>query len=523
MVCCVLNIILNNRKEIMAQCTNCNSEKVQSRGTRLTTLGLMNRFQCQECSTWFQTENRGAAEHFNKTKFSARTLPDYDKHEVFVISGIQNDTPVNEAFLKSLEGYCARRDAKLILMPIKFKYTANSEFLCDVELMIWDALALHPKLRLMANLPINPAIESPLSSLENMSKGDSLIVAGTTLQMSVMPTLGTSPAILHTTGSITYPNTTDTKQGIKSKFNHSFSALVVEIDDDEFHIRVLNGDNNNGFYDVSGYQSGNVFTPLKSIEALVMGDIHAANVSTDVIESTFTDDDSIVNVLRPKNIVLHDLHDHASESHHGTDIFSKFTKHVSGKDDVEVELGITADFLVNYIPSGVTAVIVESNHNAHLDRWLIDYPNKHQSIKNSKFYHKMMYSMLDHIDNKGYKANALELWLTVYSEAPLPKMEFTSGVESYKIKNVELKLHGDKGIGGARGSGVSFAKLPTKTITGHSHSPKIHLGNWTVGTSSKLNMGYNDGTPSTWMNAHCIIYGNGCRQMIFIINNKWKK
>lgn len=507
----------------MTYCPSCNSQNTQSRGTRLTSTGKKARHQCMDCTEWFQTNAPETSEYFSISKFASRVLPDYKKHQIFVISGVQNDTPVNEKFLKTINGYCERRDAKLILMPIKFKYRDDSTFAVDQNLMINDSLSLHPKLRLMGNLPINPAIESPLSSLENMSKGDSLIIAGTTLQMSVMPTLGTSPAILHTTGAITYSNTTATKQGVKSRFNHSFSALVIEIDDDIFHIRVLNGDNNNGFYDIDGYQSGDKFTPLKSIEALVMGDIHAANVSESVVKATFTDKDSMVKLLRPKNIVLHDIHDHESESHHGTDVFTKFTKHIQKKDNVETELCITADFLVNYIPENTTAVIVDSNHNVHLDRWLLDYPTKHQSIQNSKFYHKMMFSMLEHIDTKGYKPNALELWLDLYSDVTLPKIEYTSGVESYKIKDVELKLHGDRGIGGARGNSLSFAKLPVKTITGHSHSPKIHLGNWVCGTSSKLNMGYNNGTPTTWLQAHVLIYNNGCRQMIFIINDKWKK
>lgn len=503
-------------------CPSCNSEKVQQRGVNLTSTGEKQRYRCMECSKWFQTDIE-KENHFHKSKFSSRTLPDYEKHKIFVISGVQNDTEINQQFLASINGYCDRRNAKLILMPIKFKYRETSEFRVESESMIFDSLALHPKLRLMANLPINPAIESPLSSLENMSKGDSLIVAGTTLQMMMLPTLGTSPALVHSTGAISYPNVTTTKQGIKCAFNHSFAALVVEIDDDTFHIRVLNGDDNNGFYDIDGYQSGNIFTQLKSIEALVMGDVHVANVSESVVSATFTDYNSIVNTLNPKNIVLHDLLDMASENHHNVDIFSKFTNHINMKNNVENELNETAQFLVDYIPAGTNAVIVESNHNAHLDKWLLDYPTKHQTLVNSKFYHRMMYAMLDNIESTGKKQNSFELWLNDYTENDLPNLVFTSNYESYKIKDVELKLHGDRGIGGARGNSISFAKLPVKTITGHSHSAKIHLGNWVTGTSSKLNLGYNDGTPTTWVNAHVIIYNNGCRQMLIINDGKWKK
>lgn len=507
----------------MTICPHCNSDHTQSRGTRLTSAGIKTRNQCQDCFAWFQTDDVEKNEYFNKSKFASKTLEDVDKHEIFVVTGVQNDTIINAKFKKTLQEYCKRRNARLILMPIKFKYRDDSTFFVEDELMIFDAVAIHPKLRLMANLPINPAIETPLSSLENLSKGDSLIIAGTTLQMTVMPTLGTSPATLHTTGAISYPNTTSTKQGIKAKFNHSFSAIVIELDGDIFHQRVLNGDEHNGFYDIDGYYSGDKFTPLKSVEAIVLGDIHADSVEPTVISATFTDIDSMCNMLKPNKIILHDLHNQGSENHHNTDIFSRYTKHRSNTDDVEAELNITAKFLHDYVPPDTTAVIVESNHNAHLDKWLIEYPTKHHSIKNSKFFHKLMYSMLDFIDFNEYKPNAFELWLVKHCPLKLPKMIFTSSLDSYKIKDIELKLHGDRGIGGAKGSGISFAKLPTKSISGHSHSPKIHLGNYTCGTSSKLNLGYNDGTPSTWMHAHVIIHNNGKRQMIFVINGRWKK
>jgi hypothetical protein len=89
------------------------------------------------------------------------------------------------------------------------------------------------------------------------------------------------------------------------------------------------------------------------------------------------------------------------------------------------------------------------------------------------------------------------------------------------ILGIEVGQHGDRGINGARGSSRSFARLPVRTVVGHSHSPSIEKGCYTVGTSSLLQMEYNSGA-STWKHAHVIIHPNAERQMIFINKSNWQ-
>ena len=94
--------------------------------------------------------------------------------------------------------------------------------------------------------------------------------------------------------------------------------------------------------------------------------------------------------------------------------------------------------------------------------------------------------------------------------------------ESFKIYDIELGIHGHAGTNGSKGSSTQFAKLGTKTISAHHHSPQITNGNYIVGTSSELKLDYNKG-PSSWNHAHCIIQPNGKRQMIFINSGKWRR
>jgi hypothetical protein len=78
------------------------------------------------------------------------------------------------------------------------------------------------------------------------------------------------------------------------------------------------------------------------------------------------------------------------------------------------------------------------------------------------------------------------------------------------------------GTNGSRGSINQYAKIGAKTVIGHSHSPGIRHGAFQTGTSSTLRMDYTRG-PSSWAHCHCVIYPNGKRQLIFVIDGYWRK
>ena len=93
--------------------------------------------------------------------------------------------------------------------------------------------------------------------------------------------------------------------------------------------------------------------------------------------------------------------------------------------------------------------------------------------------------------------------------------------EDLKVANVQLGAHGDKGPNGSRGSLKGMHRSYGDSVTGHSHTPGILHGAWAVGTSSYLKLSYNQG-PSSWMQAHCIVYDDGSRQLVNIIDGKWR-
>ena len=88
------------------------------------------------------------------------------------------------------------------------------------------------------------------------------------------------------------------------------------------------------------------------------------------------------------------------------------------------------------------------------------------------------------------------------------------------VKNWELGQHGDIGSNGSRGSLMQFRQLNTKIVVGHYHTCARKDGALSVGTSTKLRVGYNKGA-SSWMNSHVIIHTDGRAQHILFIKDKY--
>ena len=81
--------------------------------------------------------------------------------------------------------------------------------------------------------------------------------------------------------------------------------------------------------------------------------------------------------------------------------------------------------------------------------------------------------------------------------------------------------HGDKGVGGSRGSYKQAETVYWRGVTGHTHSPVVHHHHMVAGTLSRLDLEYTDGTPKNWMHSNVAIFENGMKQQLPIIKGKW--
>ena len=148
----------------MTTCPHCDSTSVQSRGTKTNQSGVSRkRHQCNDCLKWFSVKDEyvPVEEAPKVQRFSSRMPESFKQYDRFVISAVQNDTEVNQEFLYALQTYCERKNAKLILVPIKYKFTQESVFDVDPDYIQVSDVLLSKKLRLLAHVQITPTIPQP--------------------------------------------------------------------------------------------------------------------------------------------------------------------------------------------------------------------------------------------------------------------------------------------------------------------------------------------------------------------------
>lgn len=449
-------------------CPNCNSTHIIKKGKDFRGGRISQRYKCLDCSTNFYCDN----------VFNNVVAPTKEElsNKTYVITCAVNGVGVNIPFLTTLESYCASRNAQLIIVPVKYSQGLEEGYSWDERLhkyFVNENITLTNGLKLLAGIHISPAIGNPLSGFETFSKGDSIILPHPQMMMKTIAMSHVhSACMITTTGSVTNSTYTQTKQGEKANFNHSYSALVVEEDSDinSFHVRVLNSDTNGSFYDVDRYYDAKTISLNTDIPAIIIGDEHIIHVDPAVTAATFTAHNSIVKTLNPQNIVRHDSLDfYAANHHHQKQVFTQYAKFISGKNDAAAELNITMDYILKTTPSNSKSIIISSNHNDHLCRWLQECNPKLEPW-NALLYHELMYLMLKNtkMGKSGAEyPNPFALWFENNYDSD--SVKFVSGYESFELFGIELAFHGHQGTNGSKGTAEQFAKLGTKTIIGHSH------------------------------------------------------
>ena len=422
--------------------------------------------------------------------------------KAFVITSAVNNTTLNDKFFDTLELFAKEKAAQLVVIPQKYRhmtFTDKTEYFWPKRV---HEYALHKDVIINKNLTLSSlnivaTAVNPLSGLEANSGARSAVYGATQVALQCVATPGKSfPKLMMTTGACTSATYTKTKSGGKAKFHHSFSALFVVVVGQIFHQIHLHWDGK-GFQYLDEYYTPNGKKTGLSAEALVQGDSHVDYTEPKVLKTR----KRLLERVSVSTLVFHDLHDNRYQSHHNT-VFDAVKLARAGKFLVEEELQKSAD-LLNSFGKGYNNLIVGSNHNDHLDQFLNRFDPK-KDPHNAVFAWELSAQTI-----KSGKP-ALETWM----EGKLNvSHKFLSRNEPYLIVDTDVSQHGDKGINGSRGSAKAFAKLATKTVIGHSHTPCIEKGCYQVGVSA-LGMEYAQGL-SSWAICDCLIYPNGKRALIF--------
>lgn len=490
---------------------------------------------------WGETivNHSGTNQHTKKDKSiadpKAGVKPEKVQHKKrFVVTSALNNCDIHSSFFKSLQTYCKEHKAQLLVIPVAYKnislFGSEYEPSWPSELepyYVTGDIELSSNLVIMGSMRIQATAARPLQGTMGISKGKSAIFGHPRLALETVPVpMNKLPLVYMTSGTLSKPSYSNTKAGRLGEFHHDIGATIVETDGELFWWRHIHPDKFGSFIDISSQYGpdGSIF-PAPPAEAVVVGDVHVGFDDPATVNAIC---DRLVSKTQSANVVLHDLLDFFSGSHHHvSNSILKVLKSARGKNDVYRELTSVAQWLDKHCKEGTTYHIIRSNHHDHLDKWLNNNSAAIEAENLWLWHHlnaQQMKIALDMAHDPAKQGrwgvpSAFELAMSVLTqEKTREKFRFQDDKSPLEFSGIDCSNHGDKGPNGSRGSRSAFSRVQRKTFIGHSHSPGIHDGCYQVGKSA-VNEAYLSGY-SSHLQCSGIIYADGTRSLLPIIDGR---
>ena len=453
-----------------------------------------------------------------------------------MFTAAQNNTYVHKGFLAALKRFCKHRDAELIVA--KFTYnkagfqnkTKDDALWYDPKIVKYlrsESIEITPDLVFCGELNILPTAVNPLSGFENYNRNASSIIPHAKVQMRSIATMKYEPPkFLYTTGAVTQRNYIQQKAGQKASFHHVFGATYVEIDrDGDWFVRQLVAASDGHFYDLDERFSPTGVKRGVRVAGINWGDLHAECSDPEVVEGAFAaNGTSMLDVLRPYRQFAHDLTDFRPRNHHGIkDPYFLATQFAAKSDSVREGLRSSSALLFIMDRPQTETIIVESNHDQALQRWLAS-PEGRMDPPNAEYWHYLN----AHIHRSIRLGRPPAVFEFALREFGVPsRVQFLPEDASFEIcrrgmePGIECGMHGHRGPNGTRGSIANLRSVGKRANIGHSHSAAIIDGVYMAGVSAKLDLDYNKG-PSSWSHSHIVTYANSKRAIVTMRGKKWR-
>ena len=446
----------------------------------------------------------------------------------FIITTAVTGTEVHKGFYENLKKLCRLKKAKLLVLlcsdPAKHKDKFEDLGTVPPELaketIIFEDSKLNSNFHLCTVKLTAKAIR-PTSGLARISKKyGSFVYAAPKIALeyaSVRNNKDKWPHAIMTTGAVTLPDYRSQmylsqRTAFIAEHDHEFGALYVEIQDDDryFFNQIECKDIEEGSF----YFENRFFNKGKSKrirpEFFIMGDLHAGKTCPDTRKAWI----DIIKKFKPKKIALHDaLNGTSVNGWIRNDIIARHQRSKLGEDDLGKELEYFSEELAFWASLVDEVVMVPSNHNDWLERWLrrADYAD---DAKNHYMGVTLAKAMLE-----GH--NPIKFAVEEYFEKTISNVVWLGRNEDYFVEGVQINSHGDKGVNGSRGSLKGMETAYGESFSGHSHTAGIFRRNWSVGTSTHLQEEYNDGA-STWTNTSGLLYSDGTRSLYNAIAGQFR-
>lgn len=483
------------------------------------------------------TQKQGYAE---PGKFMVKTA---GKVTRWLLTAAQDETAIVKPFWDNLNVFAEYIGAEIMVGGFTYNKSLFEDhasrtavFATDVQPhLVHDDRMLGP-LMFAGRMNILPTAMRPLSGLDGYSRGRWAVFPHAKVQLMSVPALpGNHPVMIMTTGCCTEANYIEKKAGLKAEFHHQIGATIVELDDEgRLFCRQIGADKEGNFQDLDVVVRKGVVTTGNRIEQATWGDIHIPKLDPvvaktiwgyDVETGEITTEDTMIHALRPRHQAMHDLLDFMARNHHRrADPHFAAAMIANGTDRVEDEVKEVARFLRATAFDWLTSVVVASNHNDALVRWLREADPRLDPL-NARYWCELNAEQFRRIEQQEVDFDIIAHALKQHDERALDDIVFVPRNGSYLVcqsaGGIETALHGDQGPNGARGSALNMNKMAMRLNRGHEHSASIIDGVFTSGLCGLMDQGYNSG-PSSWTHSQTITYPSAKRSIITIIDGKWR-
>ena len=430
---------------------------------------------------------------------------DTSQNKKVIVSTVFSGEEYDEDAFVLLKGMAKHLNADLRLLYV---HTSKNKRFTEEQLdeldpyLVQDLTFTLDEHAICKSVNIRSSCKRPLTNLEKLSDHYKLIVVSSAKQQCKILPYDTNETfkIAYSTGTISkfdYKNTLTAY--VDMRFNKC-GAVLLEFNDTlqrylPRNIEIVNNEIYDG--DTIYYIDGDkVKTKKTTVDAMVLGDLHLpeedfVSVMTSVAQ---------INRYKPKNVLIGDWCSFNSINHHEANRY--LNKVMYYQQSLESELSESIEKLNKLVDmtEDCDFLIIHSNHDEFLNKWL----NSGEMVKDktNAVIGCELFSSLAKRENPYfyYELNS--------------RIKFLKKGENYSVNGVVLSNHGHVGLCGSRANSMTYVKTYTKSVTGHTHSPKIEDSNYTVGTCSKINLTYTDHL-SNWAFANALVHKNGVVQLIF--------
>lgn len=454
----------------------------------------------------------------------------------FLVTSAVTGCDVHDKILKTIRSHSKLEDCLNLIQPCSdpAKNNGSTKWQLDSklsgEMIVFKDMWLNDN-AFLSEIKLSAKHINPLTGLSRLGQRKGAFIYASPKQfLEYVPTSSESniARATMTTGAITLPQYQTDKYmserlAYMAKHDHILGGIIVELDreldpDKFFHFRQVQFEPKSGAFidlDKKYFPDGSV---KKSRARIVkVPDYHVWETSPSAKKAW----KEITKVLNPEYLSLEDFFNGTSINHHDKDRTLTLAQRAEqGKLSLRDELEACYNELEDILKWNFeTLVMITGNH----EKFLYNYLEAGYYVKDP--HNKKIATELAHAVMQGHKNPFRYAMEHIFGLKSDKKIIWLSEKDSFVLDGIENGKHGHNGPSGTRNpSLMSLEKSYGLISRNHTHTPGIFRGAWQGGTSCDPDNkdDYRTGGPDAWMNTILVQHPNGSRQLINVINGKWR-